>query len=526
MLIDKDRVNFLKEELLYKINPIYEKVIELGLGGRAKKKNSKKKMRPVIKYTEDEEDPCEKPLELGFKKNMKGLRKYIQDNAETLIYTKKGGISTSMESLSQYIPKEGADENFYTILNTFTELSIYEKILTAFIPPLEWAVEEDCIIRTNYNPIVSTGRTSSFGSALYPSVNIQQMPRKLKDVTYDIRNCYKVRDGYKLVSIDYSGLELCATAHQLNEVFGASRMKDLLNEGDFPTDLHSKFAAQVMSMEKNTHITYEEFLKNKKIGDYAMYRQICKALNLGFPGGIGYEVMGSQLFKSGVNIPKITLKGADGRTMTACSEKQALYYASILRAKSDNIRIKRIGKFQWVFILDELVGLKKRYYEMYPEIEIFLKEKHNDFLTGEVKMKKNEFGEWEKDPLYKFDICGMQRNYATYTKFCNGFLMQTPSAKGAKEMLWDIGQLTQENPDIILDAFIHDEIVIEVADNEHFEKNVDSVAKIMIQSMQKVLNSVRIAVEASGMVHWSKDGDGSFDRLYWVDPKSNVLRKK
>jgi hypothetical protein len=502
MTVEPGRVSTLKAELMEKLTPGYLYLQEQGLGQLD-------------------------PLTGKFKKNMNVFRDFVATNAENAICTPKGTISTTTEAMTNYIPKADADPRFKEILKTFLNLAMYEKILSAFIPALESAVKKGGLIRTNYNPVVSTGRTSSSGSSLYPSANIQQMPRELKGVTYDVRNCYKAREGYKLVSIDYGGLELCATAHQLFAVYGKSRMKDLINEGDTPMDLHSRFAAQVMTMDTGEKIDYQTFLARKKEKTYARYRQICKALNLGFPGGIGYEVMGTQLFKEGIEISNSILKGPDGKPVMAFSEKQAAYFLMLGRNKNPNLRIKRIAKTVWVFVIDELVGLKQRYFEMYPEIEVFLKETHNYFLTGEHKMQKNEFGEWEKEPLYKFNIAGMKRNYAMYTQFCNGFLMQSPSAQGAKQMLWEVAYEYKDSDEVHLDAFIHDEIVIEVKDNENFEKNVDKVAKIMIQSMQKVLPSVRVNVEASAMTYWSKGTPkGELENLYWMDPGSGELKAK
>lgn len=498
MTVDPGRVDVLKQELLDKLTPGYKYLEEQGLG--------------TILVTGK------------FKKNIKEFKIYVEENVENVERTNKGSVRVTNEAMTNYVPKEDAHEEFQKVLDTFINMSVYEKILSAFVPSLEAAVKDSGLIRTNYNPVVSTGRTSSSGSKLYPSANIQQMPRGLKGVTYDVRNCYKAREGFKLVSIDYGGLELSSTAHQLNAVYGHSSMKDYLNEGEYPTDLHSRFAAQVMSMETGEKITYEHFLKNKKEKKFAYYRQICKALNLGFPGGIGYEVMGGQLFKSGVHINKITLKDAEGKPVMAHTEKQANYFMQVGRRKNENLRSKRIGKRAWIFIIDELVGLKQRYYEMYPEIEKFLKETHNYFLTGDSKMVKNEFDEWEKEPLYKFNIAGNKRDYAMYTQFCNGFLMQSPSAQGAKQMLWEVGHYFRDNKDVELDAFIHDEIVIEVRDDKNFKKHIDKVAEIMLSSMQKVLPSVRINVEAAAMQYWSKDGDGSFERLYWMDPNSKELK--
>lgn len=502
MAVESGRVSTLKKELLEKLEPGYKFLESKGFG-----------------------EKC--PITSKFKKKIAILKEYVEENVENVQKTAKGSVKVTAEALSNYIIKEDADPDAKEVIEKFLGLAEYEKILSAFIPSLEAAVKDSGLIRTNYNPVVSTGRTSSSGSRLYPSANIQQMPRGLKDVTYDVRNCYKARDGYKLVSIDYGGLELCATAHQLNEVYGHSRMKDLLNEGDSPMDLHSRFAAQVMSLETGTKVSYDEFLVRKKEKEFAHYRQICKALNLGFPGGIGYEVMGSQLFKQGVDIPKKVLKDAEGKPIMAHTEKQATYFLGIGRNQNPNLRAKRIGKRAWIFILDELVGLKQRYFEMYPEIETFLKETHNYFLTGEHKMQKNEFNEWEKEPLYKFNVSGLRRDHAMYTQFCNGFLMQSPSAEGAKQMLWEVANEFKDTDNMHIVAFIHDEIVIEVKDNEHFEKIVDRVSELMITSMQKVLPSVRVNVEAAAMTYWSKDGEtGLLENLYWKDPNSTKLNIK
>ena len=499
MAVEPGRVSVLKQEILAKLKPSYDFLESKGFG-----------------------EFCQ--LTSKFKKKIAILKEYVDKNVENVQKTAKGSIKVTTEALTNYIVKEDADPDCAEVLGKFVALSEHEKILTAFIPSLEEAVKDKSIIRTNYNPVVSTGRTSSSGSRLYPSWNIQQLPKEVKDVTYGIRNCIKAREGYKLVSIDYGGLELCSVAHQLNEVFGHSRMKDLLNEGDYPMDLHSRFAAQVMSLEKGTKVSYEEFLDRKKEKEFSYYRQVCKALNLGFPGGIGYEVMGTQLFKMGIHINKNTIKGPDGKPIMAYSEKQATFYLGAARKANPNIRAKRISKYIWVFILDELVGLKQRYFEMYPEIEEFLKETHKYFLTGDHKMVKNEFDEWEKEPLYRFNLKGTRRDYAMYTQFANGFLMQSPSAEGAKQMLWEFGEEFKFNDEVILDAFIHDEIVIEVKDNDNFENNVDKVAKIMISSMQKVLPSVRVNVEAAAMKHWSKNGEtGELENLYWMDPGSSKL---
>ena len=189
-------------------------------------------------------------------KKMKKFREHIEKEIPEVKRTAKGQISTDFEALRFYLTQK---DDY--IVRAFKEINEYEKIKTAFISNLLKAKE---CIRTEYNAVVSTGRTSSYKSSLYSTVNIQQMPRKVNNVTWDVRNCFIPRKGYKLVAIDYSGLELASTAHQLYTYYGYSKLRDTINSGNTPVDLHSKLACRIMSSDKGREITYEEFIKNKK----------------------------------------------------------------------------------------------------------------------------------------------------------------------------------------------------------------------------------------------------------------------
>ena len=130
--------------------------------------------------------------------------------------------------------------------------------------------------------------------------------------------------------------------------------------------------------------------------------------------------------------------------------------------------------------------------------------------------EKNEFGEWEEEPMYMYDTHGFKRDWCTYTALCNGFLMQTPSAVGAQKAVNAVVRKFYDNSDIFPQAFIHDEIVFEVkADCYHL---IDEAAEIMISEMQTVLSSVRISVEASVSDYWQK-ADGFWTKTYFKDAK-------
>lgn len=459
--LDTDRVNKLKEEVLGYLNPNYEFLIEKGFC-----KKDPKKEQPT--------------------KQMKKLREYLETLPIQKMYTKKGVVSTTSESLEMY--NKQVDDK---ILQTFSDIAVYEKVLTAYLSRMK----DVNVIYSQYESTKSTGRTSSNSSKLFPSLNIQQMPRKVPGVSYDIRNCFVPRPGFKLLSIDYAGLELCSTAHQLYKFYGYSSMRDMLNDGDEPADLHSRLAARLKQ------ISYEEFLANKHL--YKEDRQKAKPINLGFPGGIGYDTMRHLLWRDGIKTNFKILH-------TEKTKKELYYYLHSLC--SPELRIARLKKNEYAIVQDELVKLKAEFFRLYPELERFLKEDHVKFQDGNVKYVKNEFDEWEEEPMHSYNIYGHHRKWCTYTALCNGFLMQTPSAVGAKRAVNVIMSKYYQNPDINPLAFIHDELVFEIKEDRL--DLVDDLADIMIDQMKTVLDSVRITVEASVMNQWQKE-DGFWTKTYW-----------
>lgn len=478
MLIDESRVLQLEQEILDYLEPRYQLLQTKGLITRDKGKT---------------------------RKRMKHFREYIIKNIKKPRKTVKGIIETSNEALTAYQAELPDDE----VIQAFREISAYEKALSAFVVRLK---EANPTIKTSYNAVVSSGRTSSRSSTHYPSVNIQQMPRGLKGVTWDIRNCFIPRPGYKIVSIDYNGLELTSTAHQLYKIFGRSKMKDTVNSGQFPTDMHSKFACKI----KNC--TYEEFLAHKKEPEYKRYRQLAKPINLGFPGGIGYDTMRGLMAAEGIYPGWEVLH-------VSTNPKEIDYLVKRLKFTYPYIRKARLNKSEYALVYDELVKYKQLLFQEYPELGQFLGGKHEDFMTGETRWMKDEWGEWKEEPMYAFELDKAQRDNCTYTAFCNGYLMQSPAAMGAKEMVYKCVKEYRDSDEVHLLAFIHDEIVFEVLDNENKYEHIHRISEIMIDEMQKVLYTVRVAVEAEEMDYWKKDG-GDWSKIFWKDVGNKELKSE
>jgi DNA polymerase I-like protein with 3'-5' exonuclease and polymerase domains len=181
-----------------------------------------------------------------------------------------------------------------------------------------------------------------------------------------------------------------------------------------------------------------------------------------------------------------------------------------------DLRIKRLNKHEYALVQDEVVLLKRYMFDLYPELEQFLKETHKRFLTGESKWVKNEFDEWVEEPIYRYETYGFVRAWCFYTAMCNGFLMQSPSAIGAQKAMIRLIRHFWNCPDFVPQAFIHDEVVAEV--NPTRIDLIEEAAYIMIEEMQSVLSSVRIATEASMSDYWQK-ADGFWTQSYWRDAK-------
>lgn len=169
--------------------------------------------------------------------------------------TEKGAVSTASETLL-----ESGDP----LLVRMGELSGSEKLLSSFIPNLA-----NGVINPRYDVLKETGRTSSF------KPNIQQMPRK-----GGIRELFLPPDGFVFLDADYSTLELCALSQACLDLFGFSDMANYINAGQ---DLHLVTASDLLG------ITYDEAVKRYETDDseVAEMRQISKAANFGFPGGMG-----------------------------------------------------------------------------------------------------------------------------------------------------------------------------------------------------------------------------------------------
>src|SRR5438034_7320004 len=148
----------------------------------------------------------------------------------------------------------------HELVGVIEEWREYSKLLNTYLGPLpELISPEDGRLHTTFNQTVAaTGRLST------SSPNLQAIPIRT-DLGREIRSAFVAESGHRLVSADYSQVELRILAH----VSGEPRLREAFERGD---DIHAATAAEVLGKEQAT-LTKDE-------------RNIAKMVNFGIIYGI------------------------------------------------------------------------------------------------------------------------------------------------------------------------------------------------------------------------------------------------
>lgn len=159
-------------------------------------------------------------------------------------------------------------------------------------------------LQPRYDSLLESGRTSSSkGGSKKPlprdlvGVQIQNFPRSPDDElqrvsralfgeVIDARGCLKPRPTHGFGFADYQSGELHTLAQVCKDLFGYSKLGDMLNAG---VDVHLYFGA----LAYGKGVTYEEAHKRLKAGDKEVkaWRQAAKPIVFGRPGGMGKKKM-------------------------------------------------------------------------------------------------------------------------------------------------------------------------------------------------------------------------------------------
>jgi len=164
----------------------------------------------------------------------------------------KTGYSTDTRVLQRI----RQDHEIVPVLEEWRELS---KLMNTYLGPLPTLLGVDGRLHTTFNQTVAaTGRLST------SNPNLQAIPIRT-ELGREIRSAFVAETGHRLVSADYSQVELRILAH----VSGEPRLRDAFSRGE---DIHAATAAEVLGKDQAT-LTKDE-------------RNVAKMVNFGIIYGI------------------------------------------------------------------------------------------------------------------------------------------------------------------------------------------------------------------------------------------------
>jgi DNA polymerase I len=124
----------------------------------------------------------------------------------------------------------------HEIVGVIEEWREYSKLLNTYLGPLPGLIGEDGRLHTTFNQAVAaTGRLST------TNPNLQAIPIRT-ELGREIRSAFIAEQGWRVLSADYSQIELRILAH----VSGEPKLRDAFARGD---DIHAATAAEVLGVE-------------------------------------------------------------------------------------------------------------------------------------------------------------------------------------------------------------------------------------------------------------------------------------
>ena len=125
----------------------------------------------------------------------------------------------------------------HPIVPVIEEWREYSKLLNTYLGPLPSLLsEEDARLHTTFNQTVAaTGRLST------SDPNLQSIPIRT-DLGREIRSAFIAEEGHRILSADYSQIELRILAH----VSGEPKLREAFERGE---DIHTATAAEVLGVE-------------------------------------------------------------------------------------------------------------------------------------------------------------------------------------------------------------------------------------------------------------------------------------
>ena len=186
------------------------------------------------------------------------------------------------------------------------------KLVNTYLGPLPTLIGEDGRLHTTINQTVAaTGRLST------TSPNLQSIPIRT-ELGREIRSAFVAEPGSRLLSADYSQIELRILAH----VSGEPRLREAFARGE---DIHTATAAEVLGKDPAT-LTKEE-------------RNVAKMINFGIVYGISAFGLSENL-----DIPKEQAQSYIDAYLARFPDVQAFIARTIVQASEDGYATSLLGR--------------------------------------------------------------------------------------------------------------------------------------------------------------------------------------
>ena len=290
-------------------------------------------------------------------------------------------------------------------------------------------------VHTSFWQLASTGRVTS-GNKNENAPNLQNIP-----ASNSFRNAFVAREGFNIISADYSGQELCLMADRANEPL----FIEAINNNE---DLHSKSATLLY----NKPITKKDKVE----------RNASKTVTFGLCYGMGANKLADSLFIS-VN---------EAEDLLAKYRKTFPTLMGWLDKSGQRAKLAGKGITQ---------DICKRI-RWFPDME-----KSRSLRLEKIK-------DWKT-------ILTIEGSTEREGK---NFLIQGSAANMTKEALVEVRKLVQEYGEAAyLICTVHDQIDVEV-NKEVAEEFAEKMEKIMITVGNKYLDRVRIKADITNTPVWSK----------------------
>lgn len=354
------------------------------------------------------------------------------------------------------------------VLHALAQGMEVEKLRSTYLPFVRSATKVPCNVESNV--LLETGRTSFRGC-------MQTTPRN-----GGVREVFVAPKGKVLCSVDYSALELCTLAQVTKEVCPVGtklNMLEEINRTKNPGSLHGAFAAHMI------RVSVEEFAARLKAKDEdaKIKRQMAKAANFGFPGGMGVTKL------------VIAKRSQEGFRFCVVAGVNKHCKKSVLVWKG---RPTKPVCPDCVTIAEEL---REAWFERFTEMPVYFQ-----WVNGLRGLKEN-------DGVIHSPVTGFIRGGLSYTNACN-HSFQHLGAWGAKDALWQVSRACYTDKNSALYGsrvlvFAHDEIITEVDEQVAHEAALEQ-SKIMVSAMKIYCKDVHIEAEPALMRSWSKKAESCY----------------